>query len=135
MPLARFLRVVAFQPGGGETPVDAVLREAIVPGLLALDTIVDAWIGRQGSPNDRSRVLASTWADEPGPEPPDLAALGAAGLPDGSPVIERVDQLRLAVHASFERAAPARILRVFRGTVPQPGAATTSSPGSTAAGS
>jgi hypothetical protein len=48
VPIARFLRVVAFQPSGLEAPVDAVLREAIVPRLLERDDVIDAWIGRQG---------------------------------------------------------------------------------------
>jgi hypothetical protein len=117
VPIARFLRVVAFQPSGLEAPVDAVLREAIVPRLLERDEIIDAWIGRQGSSTDRSRIVASTWAEEPGPEPADLAALHDAGLHGGPPVVGQVDQLALAVHARFERTEPARILRVFRGAV------------------
>ena len=116
MPIARFLRVVAFQPSGLETPVDAVLREAIVPRLLECDDVVDAWIGRQSSPSERTRVLASTWTAEPGPGMADLDILRDAGLADGPPVVDRVDHVGLAVHARFERPEPARILRVFRGT-------------------
>jgi hypothetical protein len=40
-----------------------------------------------------------------------------AGLSDGPAVVVHVDELALAVHARFERAEPARILRVFRGAV------------------
>jgi hypothetical protein len=116
VPIARFLRVVAFQPSGLETPVDAVLREAIVPRLLESDDVIDAWIGRQSSASDRTRVLASTWTAEPGPGMADLDILRDAGLADGPPVVDRVDQIGLAVHARFERSEPARILRVFRGT-------------------
>ncbi len=114
---AAFLRVVVFQPAGLESPVDRVLRDAIVPRLLDQDAVIDAWIGRQGSPSDRTRVLASTWSADPGAEPADLAALAGAGLPDGPPVVGRVDQVPLGLHARFERAEPARVLRVFRGTV------------------
>lgn len=117
MPIARFLRVVAFQPSANESPVDAVLRHAIVPRLLAREEVVDAWIGRQGSSSDRTRVLASTWASDPGAEPADLAILRDAGLSDAPPVVDDVDQLSLAVHARFERTEPARILRIFRGVV------------------
>ena len=116
MPIARFLRVVAFQPSGLEAPVDAVLREAIVPRLLECDDVIDAWIGRHGSASDRTRVLASTWTAEPGAGMADLDILGDAGLADGPPVVDRVDHIGLAVHARFERPEPARILRVFRGT-------------------
>jgi hypothetical protein len=117
VPIARFLRLVAFQPSGLESPIDAVLREAIVPRLLERDDIIDAWIGRQGSSTDRSRILASTWTAEPGAAPADLAALHDAGAHGGALVVGRVDQLALAVHARFERTEPARILRVFRGSV------------------
>jgi hypothetical protein len=120
VPLARFLRVVAFQPSGLESPVDSVLREAIVPRLLDRDEVIDAWIGRQSSPSDRTRVLASTWTDEPGKDAADLDILRDAGLADaltdGPPLVERVEHVALAVHARFDRLEPARILRVFRGT-------------------
>ena len=117
MPTARFLRIIAFRPAGDESPVDGVLRAAIVPRLLERDEIVDAWIGRQGWASDRTRVLASTWSAEPGPDAADLAALPETVLPDGPSVVVDVDQLPLAVHARFERAEAARVLRVFRGTV------------------
>jgi hypothetical protein len=116
VPIARFLRVVTFQPSGLESPVDAALREAIVPRLLDCDEVIDAWIGRQSSPADRTRVLASTWTAEPGPDLADLDILRDAGPADGPPIIDRVDHVALAVHARFDRIEPARILRVFRGT-------------------
>lgn len=117
MPIARFLRVVSFEPRGAESPIDAVLREAIVPRLLDRDEVVDAWIGRHGSKADRSRVLASTWSEEPGAAPADVAALEDQDLGDGASSVRSVEQLMLAVHARFERPEPARILRVFRGHV------------------
>jgi hypothetical protein len=116
VPIARYLRVVAFQPSGPESPVDAVLREAIVPRLLDCDEVIDAWIGRHSSQSDRTRVLASTWTAEPGPAMADLDILRDAGLADGPPIVDQVDHVALAVHARFDRLEPARILRVFRGT-------------------
>lgn len=116
MPLARVLRVVVFRSEGQAAPVDNLLRDAIVPRLLEVDGVVDAWIGRQGAPDDRFRVLVSTWQAEPDPEPADLAVIrGATGAV--SPVVVTVDQLELAVHARFERSEPARVLRIFRGIV------------------
>jgi hypothetical protein len=117
VPIARFLRILTFQPGGLEAPLDGVLREAIVPRLLERDEIVDAWIGRHGSPSDRTRVVASTWSEEPGAEAVDLAALHDPGLADHPPTIDTVEQLGLAVNARFERSEPAGVLRVFRGIV------------------
>ena len=117
MPNARVLRVILFRSIGHAAPVDIALREAIVPRLLDLDEVVDAWIGRQGSPDDRTRVLVSTWAADPGAEPADLAALHDASLAAEPPEVVSVDQLDLAVHARFERPEPARVLRVFRGIV------------------
>jgi hypothetical protein len=134
--IARFLRVVSFQPGGPESPVDAVLRDAVVPRLLNRPEILEAWIGRQGSAADRTRVLATTWCEEPGSDPADVAALAGLGEPgrgslmdpgragatdpvlvDDEWTVASAEELPLAVHARFERADPARILRVFRGHV------------------
>jgi hypothetical protein len=115
VPIARFLRVVTFQPSGSESPVDAALREAIVPRLLDHDEVVDAWIGRQSSRSLRTRVLASTWTAEPQAEPLDLVVLQGPGVTEGPPIVDRVDHVALAVHARFDRPEPARILRVFRG--------------------
>ena len=136
MSIARFLRVVSFQPGGPEAPVDALLRDAVVPRLLDRPEILEAWIGRQGSAADRTRILATTWCQEPGADPADVAALatpedpGRGGpspsvpadaadpaLADDGWTVASVDELPLAVHARFERPDPARILRVFRGHV------------------
>jgi hypothetical protein len=117
VPAARFLRVVTFQADGPESAVDAVLRELVLPPLLEGPSIVDVWIGRSGAGSDRSRVLVTTWLDEPDPDATDdatalahprLAALGAVTL-------HFVEQLHLAVHARFDREEPPRILRIFRG--------------------
>jgi hypothetical protein len=116
VPDARFLRVVTFQPGPSESAVDPILRD-VVQRLVTGPGVVDAWVGRQGDRHDQTRVLASTWSREPGPAPADLDALADAGVLDDSDPAPSVEQLTLAVHARFERAEPARILRVFRGRV------------------
>ena len=120
---ARYLRVVTFQPDGHESSVDAALRDRFLPALLARDAVVDAWIGRHSTRTDHTRVIASTWSELPGDAPP------GDSLPDveflvnleasvaGRLTIEREQTLDLAVHARFERADPARILRLFRGRV------------------
>lgn len=120
MPIARFLRIVTFQPGGLEAPLDGVLREAIVPRLLDRADIVDAWVGRHGSPSDRTRVVASTWSEEPAGEAADIAALHDSVLADHPPTIDAVEQVGLTISARFERSEPARVLRVFHG-IARPG--------------
>jgi hypothetical protein len=118
VPHARFLRVVSFQPGTTESAFDAGLRDTVVPRLADSDAVVDVWVGRRGSREDRARVLASTWRvdpeDEPG-GPPDIAAL--RGLGEGVVVLDGFEQEPLSVHARFERVEPLRILRVFHGQV------------------
>ena len=118
MPHARFLRVVSFQPGTSESAFDAGLRETVVPQLADGHGVVDVWVGRRGSRDDRTRVIASTWLVDPEAEPggpPDVAAL--RGLGEDVVLIDRSDQVPVAVHARFERAEPTRVLRVFHGQV------------------
>ena len=115
---ARFLRVVTFEPDGHESAVDAALRQACLPALLEMDAVVDAWIGRHGSRDHRTRLIASTWAASPGGEPPDRSIVTSlrTGAEDAI-TIDREQTLDLAVHERFERPEPARILRLFRGSV------------------
>ena len=118
MPDARFLRVVSFLPGVAESAFDAGLRDVVVPRLADTDAVVDVWVGRHGSRDDRARVLASTWRVDPATasgDPLDIGALRGLGV--DAIVIGPVEQLPLAVHARFERAEPMRILRVFHGRV------------------
>jgi hypothetical protein len=93
-----------------------------VPRLTDSDAVVDVWVGRRGSREDRTRVLASTWRVDPEatPEatpdgPPDLAGLRSLG--NDVVVIGGIEQVPLSVHARFERIEPTRILRVFHGQV------------------
>jgi hypothetical protein len=113
-----FLRVLNFQPGGAESAFDADLRDHVLPRLLDLDEVVDLWVGRWGSGQDRARVLASTWRSDPAAAPDgpaDIAALRDLG--EGVAVMAGVEQLPLAIHVQFERSEPIRILRVFHGKV------------------
>jgi hypothetical protein len=138
VPTNRYLRVITFTATGPEAVVDAALRDVVVPELLGLREIGDAWVGRSGPDAPHLRVLATTWLDVPpiagGPErAADLAALDAPALGGGAGVagsgaggaggadgaggatIERIEQVGLAIHARFDGSEPARILRIFRG--------------------
>jgi hypothetical protein len=130
MPSARSLRVVTFVAPGPESAVDAVLRDRVLPRLLASPGIDAAWVGRSGTGSHHSRVLATTWVEPPssvdepraagdasgGNAPADIAALADDALePFGGAIVEQVEQVELAIDARFERPEPARILRVFRG--------------------
>lgn len=116
MAQPRHLRVVSFAPSRDEAAVDAALRDLCVPALLDEPTVIDAWVGRRGSRDDLQRVLASTWSAPPNdPEPALLVAVEAATGAQLAIVDART--LDLGVHARFDRAEPARILRVFRGRV------------------
>ncbi len=116
MPIARFLRIVSFAPDGNESAVDAALREVCVPALLADPDVLDAWIGRQGSREDRRRVIASTWTGAPSSTESQLLGSIASTVGVAIPIASE-QTLDLAVHARFERPEPARILRVFCGRV------------------
>jgi hypothetical protein len=118
VPHARFLRVVQFQPGAAESAFDAGLRDSVVPRMVVGDAVVDVWVGRRGSREDRARVLVSTWQTDPEAEPDgpvDIAALGSLG--EDVVAIDGIEQTPLSVHARFDRAEPTRILRVFHGQV------------------
>lgn len=119
----RTLRVVTFQALGPDSAVDAVLRSVVLPRLLACPDVLDAWQGRRGSA-DGNHVLASTWSDAPQPgygDPPDVAMLHDPELLSlGGTDIVSVEEAEVAVHARFQRAEPARVLRVFHG-IARPG--------------
>jgi hypothetical protein len=125
---ARYLRVVTFRAAGPDSAVDAVLRGTIVPRLLDDAGAVDAWAGRRGA-TEGHRVIASTWTEplDPGTSSeaassqrpaPDIALLCGRDLVElGGADIVDVEELELAIHARFRRSEPARVLRVFHGTV------------------
>ena len=118
MPHPRYLRVVSFRPGVSESAFDAGLRDTVLPRMLDDDRVVDVWVGRRGSRDDRARVLASTWIDDPETPlgaPIDVAGLRALGGHDV--IVDGVEQAPLLIHASFERPEPTRVLRLFHGRV------------------
>jgi hypothetical protein len=118
VPHARFLRVVSFQPGTTESAFDAGLRDVVVPRLADAEAVVDVWVGRHGSRDDRARVLASTWRVDPEAEPDGpLDVAGLRGLGGNVVAIGDVEQVALSIHARFERTEPTRVLRVFHGRV------------------
>jgi hypothetical protein len=118
VPHARFLRVVRFQPGVAESAFDGGLRDTVVPRIVDGEAVVDVWVGRRGSREDRTRVLVSTWRRDPESEadgPIDIAALRSLG--EDIVAVDGVEQTPLSVHARFDRAEPTRILRIFHGQV------------------
>jgi len=46
------LRVFAFRPARADSAFDATLRDGVLPGLLALPGLVDAFVGRHGPGED-----------------------------------------------------------------------------------
>lgn len=116
----RVLRVITFQASGPDSAVDTVLRTAVLPRLLDEPGVIEAWQGRRGSA-DGNHVLVSTWAERPSDgvgEPADVALLRDARLTAlGAVEVVSANELDVAVHAAFVRPEPARVLRVFHGTV------------------
>ena len=116
----RSLRVVTFQALGPDSAVDSVLRSAVLPRLLDEPTVVDAWQGRRGA-TDGNRVLASTWVEDPsaGPEEPaDVVLLRDPSVTAlGGVELVSIESVEVSVHARFDRPEPARVMRVFHGTV------------------
>src|SRR6266508_3254679 len=110
----------AFRPARSDSAFDSTLRDDILPGLLALSGLVDAFVGRHGPGDDQERVIASVWrsrrAMTAGLE---SSSLLAPFQPDQAPeiVASRLDILPVAVAVHPERAEPPAIIRVYRGEV------------------
>jgi hypothetical protein len=118
VPHPRYLRVVSLRPGVAESAFDAGLRDLVLPRLLDDARVVDAWVGRHGSRDDRARVLASTWIDDPETAPgAPIDVTGLTALGDDHLIVDRVEQVPLLIYASFERSEPTRVLRLFHGRV------------------
>jgi hypothetical protein len=114
------LRLFAFRPARSDAAFDAMLRDTVLPGLLALPGLVDAFVGRHGPGEDQERVIASVWRSRRAMAG-DLQAssLLAPFQPDQAPeiVASRLDVLPVAVAIRPERDAPPAIVRVYRGEV------------------
>jgi hypothetical protein len=117
---ASVLRVFAFRPAGSETSLDAMLRDDLLPPLLALPGLLDALVGRHNVGDGDERVVASVWESRDAM----TAQLGDTSLiapfrPEHAGSIQdgRVDVLPLAVSVRVEAADAPTILRIFRGEV------------------
>ena len=77
-------------------------------------------LGRASARDDGAEVPSrGGTAPRPGDQPdaPDLATLGAISAGGTSLTIDTALAVELAVHLRFDRPEPARVLRVFQGTV------------------
>jgi hypothetical protein len=114
------LRLLAFRPARSDATFDAILRDEVLPGLLALPGLVDAFVGRHGPGEDQERVIASVWRSRRAMAG-DLQAssLLAPFQPDQAPeiVASRLDVLPVSVAIRPERDEPPAIVRVYRGEV------------------
>jgi heme-degrading monooxygenase HmoA len=117
------LRLFGFRPVGSGSELDVALRTEVLPDILAIDGIVDAYVARSGDGANGERILATIWESraamtaEIGEEsvigrfhPERLEELSSS----------RLDILPVEVAVTFDRAEQPSILRVFRGEV-QPG--------------
>jgi hypothetical protein len=114
------LRLFAFRPLGSGAAFDAALRDAVLPDLLAIDGVRDAYVGRHGPDENGERVIASVWASRLQMaahlgESSDIGRFHAELVHDFTS--SRLDVLPIHVAVSTERPEPPRILRVFRGEV------------------
>jgi hypothetical protein len=114
------LRLFAFRPARSDSAFDATLRDEVLPGLLALSGIVDAFVGRHGPGENQERVIASVWRSRRAMAGElRSSSLLAPYQPDQAPAIvaSRLDILPVTVAIRLERAEPACIVRVYRGEV------------------
>ena len=74
-------------------------------------------LGRASARETTSAEAESTTAAGDQPDAPDLATLGAISAGGTSLTIDTALAVELAVHLRFDRPEPARVLRVFQGTV------------------
>ena len=116
------LRLFVFRPARSDAAFDATLREDVLPRLMDMPGIVDAFVGRHGPGSDDERVIASIWESRRAM----TAGLGASSImapyqPDQAAevVASRLDILGVRVAVRHERADPPVILRVFRGEAKQ----------------
>lgn len=119
LPDRSVLRLFGFRPLGSGADYDARLRRDLLPALIELPGLREAYVGRRGPDDSGERLIVSIW--ESGEA---MAAARVAGGEDHLE-IERADEVgpcrleivTLAVDLPFERADVAQVLRVFRGKV------------------
>ncbi len=119
------LRLFTFRPA--RVGFDGLLRETLVPGLLAFPQLVDLHVGRQGPHETGARLVASVWTSR--------EAMVAAVGEDFDPATFHVEYLDEAIDRKLEivdlmvslrfdeldALTPNSIVRVARGRV-EPGA-------------
>ena len=123
MSESRVLRLFRFRPVN--KGFDAVLREDLVPDLLAFPAVVDVYVGRQGPDEMGERLVASVWESRS-----EMAAAVGEDFDPPSFHAEHLDETadrvleihELDVAMRFEDAPPgvapaAGILRLVRGQV------------------
>jgi hypothetical protein len=114
------LRLFAFRPARSDSAFDATLRDDVLPGLLALPGLVDAFVGRPGPAEDQEPVIASVWRSRRAMSRDlESSSLLAPFQPDQEPeiVASRLDILPVAVAIRPDRVEPPAIIRVYRGEV------------------
>jgi hypothetical protein len=114
------LRLFAFRPARSDSAFDATLRDDVLPGLLALPGLADAFVGRHGPGEDQERVIASVWRSRRAMSRDlESSSLLAPFQPDQEPeiVASRLDILPVAVAIRPDRVEPPAIIRVYRGEV------------------
>lgn len=119
MPDPPVLRLFGFRPLGFGADYDARLRRTLLPALLELPGLREAYVGRRGPDDSGERMIVSIWQSAD-------AMAAAQGAGDGDLLeIEtaeevgpcRLEYVTLAVDLPFDRADRAQVLRIFRGQV------------------
>jgi hypothetical protein len=113
------LRLFGFRPLGFGADYDARLRRTLLPALLELPGLREAYVGRRGPDDSGERMIVSIWQSS-------SAMSAAQGFGDGDLLeIEtaeevgpcRLEFVTLALDLPFDRADRAQVLRIFRGQV------------------
>jgi len=123
LPTDMILRLFGFRPLGAGSEIDAALRAEVLPDILALDGIVDAYVARSGDGDNAERVLASIWESRAAmtAETGESSVIGRFHPERLEDLMSsRLDILGVEVAVTFERPERPSILRIFRGEV-QPG--------------
>lgn len=109
-----FLRLLSFIPAGGAVVPDHLLREVVLPGLLAQPGVTRVYAGRTGATDVGPRIVVSVWDTAAGGLTRDeLGNLFPFEQADEMTEVE-VEVMELTVSLPFDGDDP-RILRVFRG--------------------
>jgi hypothetical protein len=119
LPDPSVLRLFGFRPLGFGADYDARLRRSLLPALLELPGLREAYVGRRGPDESGERMIVSIWQSG------DAMAAARVGGEEDLLEIETVEEVgpchleivTLAADLPFDRADPAAVLRIFRGQV------------------